>query len=57
MSTNSGDAPVIVMASTVAMNVLATVMTASSRPMPQAVSASRMASVPLATPTQSDVPQ
>ena len=57
MSTNSVSAPAWLMASTVAMNVCATVTTASPGPTPAAISANRTASVPLATPTQYFVPQ
>ena len=57
MSTNSVSAPAWLIASTVAMNVCDTVMTASPRPTPAAISAKRTASVPLATPTQNLVPQ
>ena len=45
------------MASTVAMNVCATVTTASPGPTPAPINANRTASVPFATPTQYLLPQ
>ena len=49
-------APVIQMASAVAKKVLALVMHSSPLPMPSAMSASQMASVPLPTPMACLVP-
>ena len=57
MSTNSVAAPAWLMPSTVAMNVLGTVTTASPRPTPEPINAKRTASVPFATPTQYLAPQ
>src|SRR5688572_6222497 len=52
ISTKCGVAPAWIIASTVAANVLATVMTMSSLPTLAAISANLKASVPLLTPTQ-----
>jgi len=51
ISTKTGRAPISAMAATVALAVLATVATASSRWTPTARNASSSASVPLATPS------
>jgi len=55
-STNTAVAPAIQMASAVAKKVLGCVMTSSPGPMPRAISASQMASVPLPRPTAYLVP-
>ena len=55
-STNTAVAPAIQMASAVAKNVLGWVMTSSPGPMPRAINASQIASVPLPTPMACDVP-
>ena len=50
MSTNTGVAPTAMMASTVAMNVLAGVITSSPAPTSNARSASSIAASPVPTP-------
>ena len=57
MSTKTTLAPDIVIASDVAMKLLATVMTSSPLPIPMAFSARKMASVPFPTPMQCFAPQ
>jgi hypothetical protein len=54
-STNSGRAPTLTMAETVEKKVNGVVMTASPGPTPSAISASKSASLPDATPTAAAV--
>ena len=56
-STKTGSAPVMEMASAVAMKLLGTVITSSPALMPRAARASQSASVPLLTPTALFAPQ
>jgi len=55
-STNTAVAPAIQIASAVAKNVFGWVMTSSPGPIPSAINASQMASVPLPTPIACAVP-
>ena len=55
-STNTAVAPAIQIASAVAKNVFGCVMTSSPGPMPIAISASQIASVPFPVPTACVIP-